>query len=47
MSLVLDLNLVTFQYLDAEMWKRKVEAEAVAAVLFLWKRKLENPTTSA
>jgi len=28
------------------MWKRKLEAEAVEAVLFLWKRKRENPTAS-
>jgi len=31
------------------MWKqkRKLEAEAVEAVLFLFKRKRENPTASA
>ena len=29
------------------MWKRKLEAEAVEATLFLWKRKREKPAASA
>ena len=29
------------------MWKQKLEAEAVEAVLFLWKRKRENSTACA
>jgi len=38
-----------FYLLSEGMWKRKLEAEAMEAVLFLWKRKRkhENPTTSA
>jgi len=34
-------------YFEPGMWKRKMEAEAVEAVLLLWKRKSENYTASA
>jgi len=36
-----------YQALLPGMWKRKLEAVAVEAILFLWKRKRENPTASA
>jgi len=40
----LERNRVIQLVLQPGLWKRKLEAEAV---LFLWKRKRENPTASA
>jgi len=39
--------LEVFGVLTAGMWKQKLEAEELEEVLFLWKRKRKNPTSSA